>query len=102
MENGNINLKLNDHGHEIKTLKHRIDAMEEKQNSIYDLTLAVNKLAISVEYMAKEQKEQGDRLDTLEKEPVEASKYYKRMILSSIATAIIGAIIGALITLIIK
>lgn len=102
MTDENIKLKLNDHDHEIGSLKHRMDDVEAKQTEIYELTTAVNKLAISVEYMAKEQKEQGKRLNALEHEPVENAKYYKRAIFSCIVTAVVGAVIGALLALIIK
>lgn len=96
-----IQLTLNSHKHEIASLKHRMDDVEKKQDEIYELTNAVNKLAVSVEFMAKEQSEQGKRLDTLEKEPAENAKYYKRTIISCVITTLVGAVIGALIALLI-
>ena len=101
MNEQEMELKLNDHDHEIGSLKHRMDSVEEKQDEIYELTTAVNKLAISVEFMAKEQKDQGKRLKTLENEPTETAKFYKRTIATAIITAVAGAVIGAVLALLI-
>lgn len=97
-----IKLKINDHDHEIGSLKHRVKQVEEKQSEIGALTSSVNELAINMRYMVEEQKKQGKRLDQLEKEPLENAKYIKRTIITSIITSVVGAVIGALITLIIK
>lgn len=99
MEN-DIPLKINDHDHEIKSLKHRMDCVEAKQNDIYNLTLSVHDLAKSVEGLAKSQAEQGHRLEALEKEPAENAKFYRRTIISCIITAVVGALVGAAIALI--
>lgn len=92
-------LELNDHTHEIKSLKHRVDEVEKKQETIGSLAQSVNELAINMKYMVEEQKEQGQRLRRLESEPADSAKYYKRLIIGSICTTILGAIIGALIAL---
>jgi hypothetical protein len=42
------------------------------------------------------------RLDAIEKQPSEDIKYYKRTIISCVATGIITAVLGALLALIIK
>lgn len=101
MEN-DILLKINDHDHEIKSLKHRMDGVEAKQNDIYNLTLSVHDLAKSVEGLAKSQAEQRRRLEALEKEPAENAKFYRRTIISCIITAVVGALVGAAIALILK
>ena len=41
-----VALKLNDHDHEIKSLKHRVSDVEKKQTEIETLTLSVSKLAV--------------------------------------------------------
>ena len=96
-----VELKLNDHEHEIKSIKHRMNEVEKKQSEIETLTLSVNKLAINMEHMLHEQKEQGERLKTLESEPAETAKYYRRTIVTGIVTAVVGAIVGAILALII-
>lgn len=86
---------------EIKSLKHRMDECEQQQSILHKLVNAVDKLALNMEYMAKEQKQQGERLERLEHEPAEEHKYYKRLIIGCVITGIISAIVGAVATLII-
>lgn len=97
-----VRLKLNDHDHEIKSLKHRVSDIESKQSEIGSLAQSVNELAINMRYMVEEQKKQGERLRKLEAEPLDNAKYYKRTIITAIITAFIGAILGAIISLVIK
>lgn len=99
MDEKKLLLKLNDHDHEIKSLKHRVEEVEQKQSEISELAQSVNKLAINMGYMLDEQKEQGERLKNLEAEPANNAKYYKRTIITAIITTIVGAVVGALIAL---
>lgn len=101
MNDQQIALKLNDHDHEIKSLKHRVEEVEQKQSEIGELTQSVNKLAINMGHMLDEQKEQGERLKKLEAEPADNARYYKRTIISCVITTIIGGILGALIALLV-
>lgn len=101
MNDQQIALKLNDHDHEIKSLKHRVEEVEQKQSEIGELTQSVNKLAINMGYMLDEQKEQGERLKKLETEPADNAKYYRRTIISCVITTVIGGILGALIALLV-
>ena len=59
MNEQQIAFKLNDHDHEIKSLKHRVEEVEQKQSEIGELTQSVNKLVINMGYMFDKQKEQG-------------------------------------------
>lgn len=101
MNEQQVALKLNDHDHEIKSLKHRVEEVEKKQSEIGELTQSVNKLAINMGYMLDEQKEQGERLKKLETEPADNAKFYKRTIISCVITTIVGGILGALIALLV-
>lgn len=101
MNEQQIAFKLNDHDHEIKSLKHRVEEVEQKQSEIGELTQSVNKLVINMGYMFDKQKEQGEMLKKLETEPADNAKYYKRTIISCIITTVIGGILGALIALLI-
>lgn len=101
MDDKQIALKFNDHDHEIKSLKHRVEDVEKKQSEIGELTQSVNKLAINMGYMLDEQKEQGERLKKLETEPVDNAKYYKRTLITCIITTVVGGILGALIALLV-
>lgn len=95
-------LTLSDHDHQIKSLKHRMDAAERKQDGITQLTNSVNELAINMRYMLEEQKDQGMRLSALEKEPAENSKYIRRTLLSCVITAVVSAVVGAIIGLVLR
>ena len=53
MTNEEIALKLTDHEHEIKSLKHRIDEQEEKGNALNELAISVKVLAVNMENMSK-------------------------------------------------
>lgn len=67
MTNEEIAVTLKDHENEIKSLKHRMNEQEEKDKTLTELTTSVKTLAVNMEYMAKEQTKQGDRLERLER-----------------------------------
>ena len=97
-----IAIKLQDHENQIKSLKHRMDEAEEKDKTLAELTTSVKTLAVNMEYMAKEQQKQGERLERLEREPSENFKHYKRTAIGCIITGVISAIISAVMTFIIS
>lgn len=66
----------------------RITNLEESVREIGRLTISVEKMAVSLENMATEQKKQGERLTTIEQKPA------KRW--DAVVTGIVGAIVGAL------
>jgi hypothetical protein len=66
----------------------RLDALEVAVKEMTRLTVAVEKMAVSIEGMAAEQKRQGERLTAIEEKPA------KRW--DAVITGIIGAIVGAL------
>lgn len=103
-----VAVQLEHHNDEIESLKRRVGKCEEQQNLLNKLVNSTDRLALNMEYMAKEQKKQGERLEKqgerlekLEHEPAEEFKHYKRLIIGCIITGIIGAILGAVLTLII-
>ena len=97
MTDEDIAVKLEGHEHEIKSLKHRADDLEEQNKTIQELAISVKELAINMRSMMKEQKEQGGRLDTLEREPAErwkdSTKALFNAFLGAIGTAAAGSII---------
>lgn len=93
-----IAVRLENHEQEIKSLKHRMDEREEKDKTLADLTTSVRTLAVNMEYMAKEQQKQGERLERLEHEPTDEYKHYKRLIIGCVITTVIGAVLGAILT----
>lgn len=97
-----IAVQFENHEQEIKSLKHRMDNCEKQNNTLTKLVNSVDKLALNMEYMAKEQKEQGIRLERLENEPKDDFKHYKRLIIGNIITGILGALVGAVLALVIN
>lgn len=79
---------------EDKRQNRRIDELEETVRQIGALTTSVEKLAISIESMVKEQEEQGMRLKTLEARDGEMW----RKVMGYIVTAVTGIIVGFIFT----
>lgn len=96
-----VALKLNDHDHEIKSLKHRVSDVEKKQTEIETLTLSVSKLAVNMQHMLEEQREQNQRLKALESAPADEVKTIHKTLLTAVITTVVGAIVGAILALII-
>lgn len=97
MTNEDIAVRLENHEQEIKSLKHRMDEQEDKDKTLTELTISVKTLATNMEYMAKEQQKQGERLERLEHEPADNYKHYKRLVIGCVLTTIIGALLGAIL-----
>lgn len=100
MTNEEIAVVLENHKQKIGSLGHRMDDCEAQQKTISNLVRAVDKLAINMENMLKEQALQGTRILALEQEPANEFKYYKRIIASAVISGVLGAIIGAVMALI--
>ena len=96
MTNEEIAVKLAYHDNRIKVSEHRIDDLEESQKQIYDLTISVKEIAMSVKSMVAEQKAQGDRIKQLEEKPGENWNTLTKTILTGIVSAIVGAAMSAL------
>ena len=90
MTNEEIAVTLTEHGQHIKSNTHRIDELEEAQKEMRDLVRSVDKLAQSMQTMAVEQDRQGKQLDALETAKNDTFKYWLRLILSSVATGLVG------------
>lgn len=97
MTNEDIAVRLENHEQEIKSLKHRMDEQEGKDKALTELTISVKTLATNMEYMAKEQQKQGERLERLEHEPADNYKHYKRLVIGCVLTTIMGALLGAIL-----
>ena len=72
----------------------RIEILEKAVEQNNALTISVEKLAINMENMIKEQAMQGDRLEALEKRDGETWRTVKNYII----TAVIGVIVGYIFT----
>lgn len=94
-----IAVSLAGHGHEIGSLKHRVKSLEAEGDTIQRLTVSINKMAVNMEHMLDEQRQQGERLAALEKVPVETNRAVRNAIITALAGGTVGAILTAVITL---
>ena len=69
---------------------HRISAMEETLNKLLDMSTSVERLATNMEHMVVEQKDQGERLKTLEGKDGEMW----RTAVTHILLVVIGGVVG--------
>ena len=76
----------------------RLDDLEVAVKEMTRLTVAVEKMAVSIEGMAAEQKRQGDRLTAIEEKP---AKRWDTVI-SGIISGVIGILIGLISAGVIK
>ncbi len=77
---------------EDKRQNKRIDALEDTVRQIGTLTASVEKLAISVQSMAKAQEQQSDRLEAIEKRDGEMWRKVTGYIITTVAGIVIGFI----------
>lgn len=75
----------------------RIDKLEDSINQIQSISLSVEKLAINMQHMLEELKDQGCRLAKLENEPAEAWNKTKLTIVTAIVSGLAGVLISALL-----
>lgn len=79
---------------EHKRVNHRLSDLEDTVRQIGELTASVEKLAISVESMAKSQNRQETRLEELESRDGEMW----RKVTGYVITAVIGIVVGYIFT----
>lgn len=79
---------------EHKRVNHRLGDLEDTVRQIGELTASVEKLAISVESMAKSQNRQETRLEELESRDGEMW----RKVTGYVTTAVIGIVVGYIFT----
>lgn len=99
MDEKELMVTLTDHENRIKSLGHRMDKAENMIEEIRNLNT-------SVQLMAQEQKNAGEKLDTLtnkveklDNQPKEAFNSLKMTVITSIITLVVGALVGALVKL---
>lgn len=95
-----IAVQFEDHEHEIKSLKHRMEAQEEQSKTMQKLVVSVEKIAVSTEHIMQEQTKQGERLEKLEMEPAERWNSAKKTAFTTIISTVAGAVAVGLIMLI--
>lgn len=71
---------------------HRLNALEETVKQVTAISTSVEKLALNMENMLKEQVNQGKRLETLESQDGEMW----RKVVGYVVTAVVGIVVGFL------
>lgn len=101
MENEEIAVKITEHTQEIKSLKHRMNEVEEMTASINKLAISVERLAMSVNTMISRQdkydarlKSQGERIGMLERAPDKADAEKWKSIVKTAITVIVSTLVG--------
>ena len=79
---------------EHKRTSHRLTKLEDTVRQIGQLTASVEKLAVSVESMARTQERQGERLEELESRD---GKMWRK-VSGYVVTAVIGIVLGYIFT----
>lgn len=80
----------------------RIEVLEESVDRFGRIATSVEKLAVNMEGMLKEQERQGERLNKLEKKPGENWNSVVKSILAAIGSAIGGGLVVAIATIFMK
>nr|DAM60997.1 MAG TPA: hypothetical protein [Herelleviridae sp.] len=75
----------------------RIEIAEESIRQISDLTASVREMAVNMGNMAEQMGKQNDRLDVLEKEPVNQFHTIRTAVLTAIITCVATAVVSAVI-----
>lgn len=73
---------------------HRITDLEEHFKIVTNLVVSTEKLALSMESMAKELARQGDKLNDLEMKPAKRWDLIVTTIITGIAGAVVGIVVG--------
>lgn len=87
-----VAVKLEGHDHEIKSLKHRVCDVEAVAKSINDLVMQVKELALNMNGFAAGQENMIDRLETIEKRPIQTINSIRQTAITAIVSAISGGL----------
>lgn len=100
MENEEIIKELAETTARSRSNTKRLDKLDKVAEAQQEIALAVRELATNMKYMLDEQKKQGERLENLEKAPVDEAVYYKRVAVGCVITGIIGAVLSTVLAII--
>lgn len=81
---------------EDKRQNHRLDVLEKNVQQISSIATAVEKLAVNMENMVAVQKQQGDRLKTLEERDGERWRQVTGYVVTAVVSIIIGSVFSRL------
>ena len=87
---------------DVAGVKERVRALEEATKENKGMAIAVEKLAVNMEYMLKEQREIKEKVQQIELAPAEDRNYFRREIIKYIVCGVLGALVAALMALLLK
>ncbi|MDE6202901.1 MAG: hypothetical protein K2O16_12920 [Lachnospiraceae bacterium] len=99
MEETGVAVKLEAHEHEIGSLNHRIEELERQSKSVQENVISISRMTINIESMLKELNRQEERLEVLERVPVETGKLIKSAIITTLVGGTVGAVVTGMLTL---
>lgn len=100
MEDEKIIEFMAEYKNKMKVSEARVADLEAQIKQIQDLVISVHDLANSVRQMVEEQKEHGERLQSLEDAPKESWNQIKKTAIASIVSAVAGALAMGVIQMI--
>lgn len=74
---------------ETRRQNHRIDKLENLTEQLSDMAASIKVMAVSLQGMQAEQKEQGERLKKIEEEPGDKWNSLVKTIITVVATALV-------------
>jgi len=85
-----IAVKLEDHEHEIGSLKHRMRAVEEANHALHRLATAVEVMATKQDHMSDTMERLTAKVETLEAEPGKRWKFVVEKAIYFVVAAVVG------------
>lgn len=97
----NVEHRLTEVEERAKSNTKRLDKLERVTDAIHEMSNTMIHLVEQTKHTNENVEELKDKVDRIEKEPLENAKAIKKTVITCIVTAVVSAIIGALIGLII-
>ena len=95
MTNEEIAVKLTDHEHEIGSLKHRMQTVEEANHALNRLATAVEVMATKQDHMSETMERLTAKVETLEAEPGKRWKFVIEKAIYFVVAAVVGFMLAA-------
>lgn len=100
MNDMELALRLEGHEHQISSLKHRVAELEARSMAIQELAISINKMTVIIENMLKELNQQGQRLERMERGPIETLTLVKGTIITTLVSGIVGAVVATILSMV--
>ena len=97
-----VKVMLENHTVRLGSIEKQLAHLSTVTESIQNLSVSVNKLAINMENMLNEQKAQGERIRALENEPADNWKLARKTIITAAVSTVAGALVACIIIAIAK